>query len=188
MLLSHECYDIEAAPRDPRAPARPRRRGGRRARRRAGLRAHRRRGGRAARRAGALATGARGALRHDAVGDRTARVRPPGAPNGHAAPRGRRARLRAGRRAPAANEDEGGHMTTTRTDIEEIGTTRAEKILALVLTAFLLIGGIWTYTRIDDWTHSSGGASFVQLPEIRRATEAQDRLARAEDRLSAAQQ
>jgi hypothetical protein len=80
-------------------------------------------------------------------------------------------------------------MTTTRTDIEEIGTTRGEKILAVVLTAFLLIGGIWTYTRIDDWTRSGSAAvRFVQPPEVLRANAAQDRLARAQDRLANTQQ
>jgi hypothetical protein len=40
---------------------------------------------------------------------------------------------------------------TTRVDVEEIHTTKSEKLLAAVLAVFLLIGGIWTYQRIDDW-------------------------------------
>jgi hypothetical protein len=39
---------------------------------------------------------------------------------------------------------------STRVDVEEIQTTTSEKLLALVLTVFLLIGGVWTYQRIDD--------------------------------------
>jgi hypothetical protein len=34
--------------------------------------------------------------------------------------------------------------------VEDLQTTRTEKLLAVVLTAFLLLGGVWTYTRIDD--------------------------------------
>jgi hypothetical protein len=39
---------------------------------------------------------------------------------------------------------------TVRTDVEEIQTTRTEKLLAVVLTAFLLLGLIWTYQKLDD--------------------------------------
>ena len=35
-------------------------------------------------------------------------------------------------------------------DIEEIESTKSEKLLAVVLAVFLLIGGIWTYQKIDD--------------------------------------
>ena len=43
-------------------------------------------------------------------------------------------------------------MTTraTRVDVEEIEITRTEKLLAVVLTVFFLIGGVWTYTKLDD--------------------------------------
>jgi len=37
-----------------------------------------------------------------------------------------------------------------RADVEDIQTTRTEKLLAVVLAAFLLLGGIWTYQKIDD--------------------------------------
>ena len=35
-------------------------------------------------------------------------------------------------------------------DIEEIESTKSEKLLAVVLAVFLLVGGIWTYQKIDD--------------------------------------
>lgn len=35
-------------------------------------------------------------------------------------------------------------------DIEEIESTKSEKLLAVVLAVFLLIGGLWTYQKIDD--------------------------------------
>jgi hypothetical protein len=78
-------------------------------------------------------------------------------------------------------------MTTTRVDIEEIGTTRAEKILAIVLAVFLLIGGIWTYTKIDDWVRSDySAASFTSPPAVQRASAASNRLDRASARVDAA--
>ena len=38
---------------------------------------------------------------------------------------------------------------TIQVDNEEIQTTRGEKALALVLTVFLLIGGIWAYEKLE---------------------------------------
>jgi hypothetical protein len=40
---------------------------------------------------------------------------------------------------------------TTRVDIEEIEATKSEKFLAVVLAAFLLIGTIWFYIKLDDF-------------------------------------
>jgi hypothetical protein len=37
-----------------------------------------------------------------------------------------------------------------KVDIEEIASTKSEKLLVVVLTIFLSIGVIWTYTRIDN--------------------------------------
>jgi hypothetical protein len=34
--------------------------------------------------------------------------------------------------------------------VEDVQTTKGEKLLAVVLTIFLLIGGVWTYQKIDD--------------------------------------
>ena len=49
---------------------------------------------------------------------------------------------------------------TIRADVEDIQTTRTEKFLAVVFTAFLLLGGIWTYTRIDDLVRD-----HVEIPQ-----------------------
>lgn len=38
---------------------------------------------------------------------------------------------------------------TTQIETDEIQTTRGEKVLAVVLTVFLLIGGIWAYTKLE---------------------------------------
>ncbi len=38
---------------------------------------------------------------------------------------------------------------TTHVDTDDIQTTRGEKLLALVMTVFLLIGGIWAYDRLE---------------------------------------
>ena len=52
-------------------------------------------------------------------------------------------------------------MTTTRVEIEEIESTKSEKFLAVVLAAFLLVGGIWFYAKTDDWVR---GAVDVPAP------------------------
>lgn len=36
-------------------------------------------------------------------------------------------------------------------DVEQLQTTKSEKLLALVLAAFLLVGGIWAYQELDDY-------------------------------------
>jgi hypothetical protein len=40
--------------------------------------------------------------------------------------------------------------TPTRVDVEEIEVTKTEKLLAVVLAVFFLIGGIWAYTKLDN--------------------------------------
>jgi hypothetical protein len=77
---------------------------------------------------------------------------------------------------------------TIRADVEDIQTTRTEKFLAVVFTAFLLLGGVWTYTRIDDLVRD-----HVEIPQatfepndpaiVREAT-AQQRLIAAQARAS----
>ena len=39
----------------------------------------------------------------------------------------------------------------THVDVEELQATRSEKLLAVVMTIFLLIGGVWTYQKLDDY-------------------------------------
>ena len=39
---------------------------------------------------------------------------------------------------------------TAHVDVEELQTTKSEKLLALVMTAFLLLAGLWAYQEIDD--------------------------------------
>jgi hypothetical protein len=48
---------------------------------------------------------------------------------------------------------------TTRVDIEEIESTKSEKFLAAVLLAFLLIGTIWFYVKVDTWV--PGGPNYA---------------------------
>ena len=49
---------------------------------------------------------------------------------------------------------------STRVDVEEIRTTKGEQLLAVVLAAFLLIGGIWVYAKIDDAVRTSSPPDF----------------------------
>jgi hypothetical protein len=44
---------------------------------------------------------------------------------------------------------------STRVEVEEIQTTPSERLLAVVLAVFLLIGGIWTYSQIEEWVQGS---------------------------------
>jgi len=71
---------------------------------------------------------------------------------------------------------------TTHVEIDEIQTTRGEKLLALVLTAFLLIGGIWAYDRLE--VHH-GYVAPVYTPAEQAAISANDA---ARQRLFDAQQ
>lgn len=41
-------------------------------------------------------------------------------------------------------------MSTTRVDTEDISSTKSEKFLAVVLTAFILIGAGWAYVKTDS--------------------------------------
>ena len=69
-----------------------------------------------------------------------------------------------------------------RADVEDIQTTRTEKLLAVVLTAFLLLGGIWTYQKLDDVVRA-----HVAVPSYARPGPATAQLERAEVRLRQAQ-
>jgi hypothetical protein len=68
---------------------------------------------------------------------------------------------------------------STHVDVEDIHTTKSEKLLAVVLAAFLLVGGLWGYQRIDDSIRAA-----VEPPAIAPADRAAvDRLSAANERL-----
>jgi len=74
---------------------------------------------------------------------------------------------------------------STRVDVEEIEVTRGERLLAVVLAVFLLIGGLWGYFELnlaDDDESFRDPRAALSAPE--RAT--LDRRYRAEDRAAAA--
>jgi hypothetical protein len=64
-----------------------------------------------------------------------------------------------------------------RADVEDIQTTRTEKLLAVVFAAFLLLGGIWTYQKVDDVVRR-----HVKVPTFATAGRASARLQRAQAR------
>jgi hypothetical protein len=68
-------------------------------------------------------------------------------------------------------------------DIEEIESTKSEKLLAVVLAVFLLIGGIWTYQKIDDVVRDT---TQVTLSPAEQA--AQQRFSDAQTRVYLAQE
>jgi hypothetical protein len=59
-------------------------------------------------------------------------------------------------------------------DVEQLQTTKSEKLLALVLAVFLLIGGIWAYQELDDRVRAA-------MP-VRDPTPAEQRAISALDR------
>jgi cell division septum initiation protein DivIVA len=70
-------------------------------------------------------------------------------------------------------------------DVEEIQTTKSEKLLAVVLAIFLLIGAIWTYQELDDWVAETVAPVQVELSAADRAAIAQSTA--ANQRFAAAQ-
>jgi uncharacterized membrane protein YidH (DUF202 family) len=69
------------------------------------------------------------------------------------------------------------------TDVEDLQVTRTEKLLAVVFTAFLLLGGIWTYTRLDDVVRRHVPIpTLAQSPAIAREIAAQQHVFRAQER------
>src|SRR3954466_13895720 len=63
---------------------------------------------------------------------------------------------------------------TTRVDVEEIETTKGEKLLATILAGFLLVGVLWIYFHIDvERDH------FARTPVSAAARSALDRPHRA---------
>lgn len=74
---------------------------------------------------------------------------------------------------------------STHVDVEEIQTTKSEKLLAVVLAAFLLVGGLWTYQRIDDAFRDAVGpaaAAPADRGAVDRLEVANARLFDAEER------
>lgn len=72
----------------------------------------------------------------------------------------------------------------SRVELEEIEITKTEKLLAVVLTAFFLIGGVWAYSKVDEV-----GASGQRPPQAYFTPAEQAAVARANDaerRLAAA--
>jgi hypothetical protein len=77
-------------------------------------------------------------------------------------------------------------------DIEEIESTKSEKLLAVVLAIFLLIGTVWTYQRLDNWVAERVAPVTVELSPadqaaIDRSVAASQRLGAAESQLARAQ-
>jgi flagellar biogenesis protein FliO len=75
---------------------------------------------------------------------------------------------------------------SARLDVEDVQTTKSEKLLAVVLTGFLLIGGVWAYQEIDDAVRdvSPPDLSYRGTPEQQAALQ---RLDTADRQLQAAQ-
>ncbi len=79
----------------------------------------------------------------------------------------------------------------SRLDLEEIEITNTEKLLAVVLTAFFLIGGVWAYAKVDNVVRSElvSVDSYLTAEEhaaVDRASAAQGRLDIAEQALAQA--
>lgn len=79
---------------------------------------------------------------------------------------------------------------STRVDAEELEATRSEKFLAVVLAAFLLVGTIWFYVKIDDWVRAQTAASTELTSQEQRVLDERDAALeaqwRAEEELATA--
>jgi hypothetical protein len=74
----------------------------------------------------------------------------------------------------------------THVEVDEIEITSTEKVLALVLTVFFLIGGVWVYSKLDDVRESGyrppeAYYTPAEQAAVQRADQAQLRLERAGD-------
>jgi hypothetical protein len=77
-------------------------------------------------------------------------------------------------------------------DVEEIETTKSEKLLAVVLAIFLLIGAVWTYQKLDNWVAEQVAPQRVELSAadqqaLARSGDANRQLVQAETELQQAQ-
>jgi hypothetical protein len=82
--------------------------------------------------------------------------------------------------------------TQAAVDVEEIQTTKSEKLLAVVLAIFLLIGAVWTYQKLDNWAAQQVAPVQVELSPadqaaIARSTAANQRFAATQTDVLAAQ-
>jgi hypothetical protein len=70
----------------------------------------------------------------------------------------------------------------TDVDIEELQSTKGEKLLAVVLAAFFLIGAVWAYQRIDEAVRDAvplRNATAGETAALEKRSAAQERLFRA---------
>src|SRR5918992_1469444 len=73
-------------------------------------------------------------------------------------------------------------MATT-VDVEDLHTTKSEKLLAFVMLVFLLIGGLWAYQEVDEGVRTRielGRPSAADSAALERRNQAQGRLRAAE--------
>jgi hypothetical protein len=78
---------------------------------------------------------------------------------------------------------------TVRADVEQIQSTRTEKLLAVVLAAFLVLGGVWTYTRLDNVIRAHEPLPvgiYSQRPAEQRLVLAESRFSQAQSRRQSA--
>ena len=78
---------------------------------------------------------------------------------------------------------------TAHVDVEELQTTKSEKLLGLVMAAFLLLGGVWIYQKVDDEVRQRveiAAGSAADREATRRAAFERGRLFRAQRRVAAA--
>lgn len=81
--------------------------------------------------------------------------------------------------------------TTRAVDVEQLETTKSEKLLALVLAVFLLIGGIWAYQEVDDRVRAAlpvREPTPVEQQAIDRLSQARQRRFEADAAVSRARQ
>jgi hypothetical protein len=72
---------------------------------------------------------------------------------------------------------------STRVDVEEIQTTKSEKLLAAILAVFVLMTGVWIYVKVDDYVADAIEVDYRGTAADRAAL---GRLDRALGRVSAA--
>jgi hypothetical protein len=75
-------------------------------------------------------------------------------------------------------------VSRTHVDVDEVEITKTEKLLAVVLAVFFLIGGLWAYTKLDEIGRSEyrpAEAYFTtaERTAVAQAQDARQRLARA---------